>query len=245
MPSSSRIIAHIIDNKPDRVLRLREVLNTFELASNFWFRGTAEASRDIDLNNKAANLIVVGPDLEYTEATTFIKAQVEDELGKKAACVIVRGQRSDSASDVSQLIQDGFDSILQEPFSITQITEVFQIAEQIRGKRANILFRMEMQLVLVDLITFMTAITTSKNKNISSRVSSEALDQIKERLTKLHDRNSILYYEIIVSTFIKIAEALDDISQKQEYSGASKRVRQKIYGNAVQRAIKAATKYEA
>lgn len=169
-------------------------------------------------------LVFVAEELIDGVNKNFIEHARQKTGGKIASYVSIASGGKEQHEFASNLLE-GFDAILSEPFSIDSFHSVLEIALSLLSKRTAELRKEIIEIALADAHTYIDTYALSVRHKSGQGVSNRAIAKLKDTLDSCYRSDTEQYFEAVIKKFTELA------SKKREskgYSGASKRLREKL-----------------
>jgi response regulator RpfG family c-di-GMP phosphodiesterase len=155
----------------------------------------------------------------------FVSAAKESKGGKEAAYVLFTPMEIDSRETIASSMIDGMDGVLFSPFSVHSVQEVARIADQVRKKFELQRKKAALFLLLPNVTKALDDLALALYQGISTVPAKKKLVSTLDKISPLKKDLANEYY---TGLFSLLEEAEPRSSDTGLYSGASKRLRQKL-----------------
>lgn len=163
---------------------------------------------------------------EQDEVAQFIKDAKGTKSGEDAAYILVLQTKEQDSSTITQNVLIGADGFLFEPYSVDQLVEITNLAARVKKERAEEREQAALTFLLKDIMHQMDLIAYLKANGYDVGRGFKRFKQMCTVFQTLEPASKELYYKLAVDLFSE-APFPKKIYQKS-YSGASKRVKEKM-----------------
>jgi response regulator RpfG family c-di-GMP phosphodiesterase len=163
---------------------------------------------------------------EKDTVAQFIKEAKEKKGGEDAAYILILQTNEQSSSVVAENVMIGADGFLFEPYSVDQLVEITELSARVKKERsqereaAALSFLLKDVMHQIDLIAYLQSVGYDVGRGM------RRFKQMCTVFQRLEGESLGVYYDLAVETFSE-APFPKKIYQKS-YSGASKRVRERM-----------------
>ena len=216
----------IIDPDMDTRMRLKTATSSvIQFGKVQLLNSLEDAKSSLDVG-RLWDCIFVSYRFEKDEVSAFIKEAKEQKAGEDAAYILILQTQEQSSTVVAESVMIGADGFLFEPFSVDQLVEITELAARVKLERsqereaAALAFLLRDVMHQIDLIAYLKSVGYDVGRGM------KRFKQLCTVFQALEGESLAIYYDLAVSTFSE-APFPKQIYQKS-YSGASKRVRERM-----------------
>ena len=173
------------------------------------------------------DVIFISYRFKQAEITSFIKAGKETKMGMDGAYVLVIKSKNQDASTVAQNVMIGADGFLFEPYSVDQLLEMTQLANQVKAERSGTREKAAINLLVNDVIGQIDQVSYIKSCQIDIGSSMKKLRELCNIFRNLEPDKLSVYYESALK-FFEDAPLPKNVYQSKKYGGISGRIKKKM-----------------
>lgn len=158
------------------------------------------------------------------EIGSFIKMAKETRWGEDCAYIVVFQAAAQNDSIFAEIMLEGADSILCEPYSVDRLQEIAELANKI--KQENMVKRRKAAIALLigNLVKQLDALSLYASKGFNIKRAKKQFAESCKSLAQFSDKDAFeLYLEIATSVFEEATPNLE-----ASYTGPSRRIREKM-----------------
>ena len=185
------------------------------------------SSQALELLNEAPfSLILLSHSLKSEDIEAFIKKAKKTTHGEICSYVQIRSGTDVSRQDAASALLLGIDGFLFQPYSVEVLDQTLQLVAELNTERVLERKKRIIDLVLVDVITWIDAGATNPFLRKRSRSHARGLKKMQESLLNCHNADPDLYYSQLMNKFISLSIKKRP-ARPTRYTGASNRIRKK------------------
>jgi len=219
--------ALIVDNDMASRMRLKQTASSVvEFGAVTLLSTPAEAISALTLSTPIDVVFVswrLGPDV----IRPFIQKAKETSQGQDAAYISVMKSASEGNASVAQVMMDGADGILCEPFSVDQLVEITRLSTKVRGERYESRERAALSLLIPDILKQLDLVAHIKSAGLAPETSLKVLRELCQRVKDRDERSHVIYYQIALNAF-ENAPVPHFEAKTKNYGGVSSRVKKRM-----------------
>lgn len=219
--------ALIVDNDMASRMRLKQTASSVvEFGTVTLLSTPAEAISALTLSTPIDVVFVswrLGPDI----IRPFIQKAKETVQGQDAAYISVMKSASEGNASVAQVMMDGADGILCEPFSVDQLVEITRLSTKVRGERYESRERAALSLLIPDILKQLDLVAHIKASGLAPETSLKVFRELCQRVKERDERSHTIYYQIALNAF-ENAPVPHFETKTKNYGGVSSRVKKRM-----------------
>ncbi len=173
------------------------------------------------------DIIFISSRLDDKETAQFIGRWKQAPHGRDAAYVKVCHGES-NRDDVAQLLIDGADGILLEPFSAEALIEIVYLAERVKQERQQVRTKAALHLLVREISDQLHQLTQLEKHGRAANISRAVMHEMCGVLRELEPDAKELYYQILFEVFSQSTPQKKAERAHPSYRGVSQRVRRRL-----------------
>lgn len=221
---SKSYYAVVIDGNPVTRARLREAASAVYLFEKVEQATQLTEGLKILTERAKVDLVLMSNQFGQEEIGEFIESAKKTRTGEDSAYVIVmKGSEANNVNVASSMFI-GAHSLLFEPFSVDQLTEITKLADEIRATNTGARKRAALQLLIQNLMTEFDKITVYLARGLNIEKAIKKFQASCAVLRKFDQESFDLYFSLAMNCFEEAKPPSDAVA----YNGVSKRLREKM-----------------
>ncbi|MCS6961761.1 MAG: response regulator [Deltaproteobacteria bacterium] len=217
----------IVDPDSDARLRLRQSTSSVpDIKHVVQFSSPNEALNQLSLSQHV-DVVFVSNRLGKQVVKNLIQQGKQTKGGQDSAYVVVLPSAAEGKAVLAEVMMDGADGILCEPFSVEQLREITHLATRVKKERSEARERAAISLLVPEIAKQVDLVAAIRSSGMEPESS---LKVLKEMAQKVKDRGEFgleVFLELFENYIVNLPAPIINQSVKS-YSGVSKRLKAKI-----------------
>jgi DNA-binding NarL/FixJ family response regulator len=219
--------ALIVDNDITSRMRLKQATSSVvEFGTVTLLNTPAEALSALSLSTPI-DVVFVSWRLGSDVIRPFIQKAKETVQGQDAAYIAVMKSAAEGNASVAQVMMDGADGILCEPFSVDQLVEITRLSTKVKGERFEARERAALSLLIPDIIKQLDLVAHIKSSGLAPETSLKVFRELCQKVKERDQRSHSIYYELALTAFENAPVPHFEVKTKT-YVGVSSRVKRRM-----------------
>ncbi|MCS6894070.1 MAG: hypothetical protein NZO16_05850 [Deltaproteobacteria bacterium] len=219
--------AFIIDPDSDARLRLRQSTSSVpDFKSVIQFSSPSEAINQLNQSDHV-DVLFVSNRFGKGIVKNFIQNGKQTKGGQDSAYVVVLPSLAEGKAILAEVMMDGADGILCEPFSVEQLTEITRLATRVKKERREAREKAAISLLVPEIAKQVDLVATIRNSGMEPETSFKVLKELMEKIKGRGEFGISVFVEMFVSHVIALPAPIIN-QQVKAYGGVSRRLKSKI-----------------
>lgn len=225
MDEMRTITGLIVDSNEERRIRLK---GATQLVTEFSRVAVAPTLRDANEYIATAqapwDIVFLSNEMNEDAITRFIQGSKKSSAGENSAYVLILNTEKRASSDVFTHMRSGIDGLLYEPYSVEQLTDIIELAANVKERTPEERESAAIHTLLQDLIGHLDRMVLLKKLGYDIEKGLKRFTMLCNSLTAISPEEMETYHE----TAIKIFEEAPSPQTLENslYKGPSQRVRE-------------------
>lgn len=217
----------IVDPDSDARLRLRQTTGSVpEIKHVVQFSSPSEALASLG-NSGHIDVVFISNRFGKQIVSNFISQAKQAKGGLDSAYVVVLPSVAEGKALLAEVIMDGADGILCEPFSVEQLQEITRLATRVKKERSEARERAAISLMVPEIAKQVDLVASIKASGMEPESSMRVLRELCNKISERGENGIAIFCELFKNHILNLPAPIFN-QQIKAYTGASRRLRAKI-----------------
>lgn len=224
----SKLEAIAIDNDIQARMRLKQATMSVPLFGKVVMCGTIyEGFAKMESTDLDIGVVFFSSKFPQDERADFVKRAKDLKSGRDSAYVVVMDTGNQNAAKIASSVMQGADGFLLEPFSVEQLVEITRLATRVKRERTFKREKIALSLMIREAMAQLDMVAFMRGVGVEPSTAMRKLKELTDSLPSLSPELKRVYLELLVEEF-QNAPIPKKSLQKNNYSGASSRVKRRM-----------------
>ena len=215
----------IVDSNEERRIRLK---GATQLVTEFSKVAVAPTLRDANEYIATAeapwDVVFLSNEMNEDGITRFIQSSKKSSAGENSAYVLILNTEKRASSDVFTHMRSGIDGLLYEPYSVEQLTDIIELAANVKERTPEERESAAIHILLQDVIGHLDRMALLKKLGYDIEKGLERFTMLCHSLTAISPDEIETYHETAIKIFEEAPSP--ETLENSLYKGPSQRVRE-------------------